>query len=206
MRTPKEYSENLKNGIITAEMLEACLFSVNKRAKNCRDKIREYRRNRYFTGYEYIEKYDEKKDEYYSMKDHLLTVLKPKCIHKEEQFHKRRIYDYEKSYKKHLKKGNYIHSNYYFDHERDRYVDFIDIPEREFKYYLFYELGDHSFHTPIPFPIPDEYSRLELKEIDSLITHGLEFTELVSMQFVRKVLQLIESGDYEFKEESSNKE
>lgn len=55
MRTPKEYSENLKNGIITAEMLEACLFSVNKRAKNCRDKIREYRRNRYFTGYEWIE-------------------------------------------------------------------------------------------------------------------------------------------------------
>lgn len=43
MRTPKEYSENMKNSIITMEMLGDCLFSVNKRAKNCRDQERKFR-------------------------------------------------------------------------------------------------------------------------------------------------------------------
>ena len=38
MKTPKEYTQNLKNGIITAEMLSDCIFSCNKRAKNWRDK------------------------------------------------------------------------------------------------------------------------------------------------------------------------
>ena len=37
MRTPKEYADNIKKGIITTSMLEAALYSVNKRAKNYRD-------------------------------------------------------------------------------------------------------------------------------------------------------------------------
>ena len=41
MRTPKDFSENIKNGIITTEMLNECLYSVNKRAKNYRDAKRE---------------------------------------------------------------------------------------------------------------------------------------------------------------------
>jgi len=28
--TPKEYKENIKEGIVTESMIEACLFSVNK--------------------------------------------------------------------------------------------------------------------------------------------------------------------------------
>lgn len=51
MRTPKEYTDNINCGIITKRMLSDCLFSVNKRAKNFRDKEREYhnyyRSNRY---------------------------------------------------------------------------------------------------------------------------------------------------------------
>ena len=42
MKTPKTFIENLKKRIITAEMLKNCLFSVNKRAKNCRDQERVY--------------------------------------------------------------------------------------------------------------------------------------------------------------------
>ena len=37
MKTPKEYTDNIKKGIITTSMLEAALYSVNKRAKNYRD-------------------------------------------------------------------------------------------------------------------------------------------------------------------------
>lgn len=46
MRTPKEFNDNIKKEILTKEMLEACLLSVNKRAKNWRDREREYRRYR----------------------------------------------------------------------------------------------------------------------------------------------------------------
>lgn len=43
MRTSPKYLSDFKQGIITKEMLTFCLFSSNKRAKNCRDKIREYK-------------------------------------------------------------------------------------------------------------------------------------------------------------------
>ena len=43
MQTPKEYTKNIKNKLLTTNMVIECLFSVNKRAKNCRDKEREYR-------------------------------------------------------------------------------------------------------------------------------------------------------------------
>lgn len=33
MRTPAEYSKNLKNHVITMQMLLECLYSSNKRAK-----------------------------------------------------------------------------------------------------------------------------------------------------------------------------
>lgn len=40
MKTPKEYRDNLLNHIITKQMLVDCLYRVNKRAKNYRDKER----------------------------------------------------------------------------------------------------------------------------------------------------------------------
>lgn len=39
MRTPEEYTKNLKNHVITMQMLEDCLFSVNTRASNWRDSL-----------------------------------------------------------------------------------------------------------------------------------------------------------------------
>ncbi len=82
MKTPKLYIENFKNKIITQDMLCDCLFSVNKRAKNCRDKIREYKSYRYaYHQWDYIDDYEDKRDNYYDMKNKLLTVLSPVCIH-----------------------------------------------------------------------------------------------------------------------------
>lgn len=54
MRTPAAYNNNLKNHIITIQMLVDCLYSSNKRAKNWRDKQREYRERRSY----YYDKYD----------------------------------------------------------------------------------------------------------------------------------------------------
>ena len=78
MKTPKEYSDNLSNHIITKQMLADCLYSVNKRAKNYHDKEREQRVysrcHRYVDNSAFIEGAREKKLEMYRMKDILLQV------------------------------------------------------------------------------------------------------------------------------------
>lgn len=63
MRTPTMYTKNLKNHVITTQMLLDCLFSVNKRAKNYRDQERKYRHMRY-DYYDNEEKNRSKKEEY----------------------------------------------------------------------------------------------------------------------------------------------
>ena len=99
MRTPKEYTNNIKNHIITKQMLLDCLYSSNKRAKNWRDKEREYRHSYDYYGNE--EKAREQKNAYYEQKDIMLSILHPVCIHKELLgYERRRIYDYEDEYEK----------------------------------------------------------------------------------------------------------
>lgn len=94
MRTPKDYTDNIKRGIITKEMLSDCLYSVNKRAKNCRDREREYRGYRHdYYGNE--QKYRQQKEAYYEQKDKMLSLLTPNCIHAETIEIRQRIYDYE---------------------------------------------------------------------------------------------------------------
>ena len=47
MRTPKNYTQLVNDKKITNEMIAECIYSVNKRAKNHRDKIRKYKYDRY---------------------------------------------------------------------------------------------------------------------------------------------------------------
>ena len=89
MTTKNEHKKNLENGIITEEMLELVLYSLNKRAKNCRDQKNKYykkgKNSRYKNDYSFktVEQYKQKEYEYYEQKDFLLTsLLKPSCIHK----------------------------------------------------------------------------------------------------------------------------
>ena len=156
MKTPKEYRDNLLNHIITKQMLVDCLYSVNKRAKNYRDKEREQRAysrcHRYVDNSAFIEGAREKKLEMYRMKDMLLQVLTPICIHKEFIGYKtERIYSYEiEEYKKYKKQffyeGQYIDDDYSIVYFGD--VELKDEPI--YHYYLFYDLDcGHTFHTPI---------------------------------------------------------
>ena len=43
MKTPKLYNELINEKKITNEIIAECIYSVNKRAKNYRDKIKEYK-------------------------------------------------------------------------------------------------------------------------------------------------------------------
>lgn len=97
MKTPREYTDSLKNGIITDEMIDSALWSVNKRAKNWRDNKR--KSEGYYATQNYNSAFDKEK-EMYSRKEKLLSLLKPVCIHKEfAGFKRTRMYDYQEDYK-----------------------------------------------------------------------------------------------------------
>ena len=150
MKTPKDYSANLSKKLITRDMLGDCIYSCNKRAKNARDKIRQYKRsNHSIFAYQEIEKYEEKKESYYLLKKKLLKYLKPMAIH-------------------------------------------IDQNDQK---YLFYDFGySFTFHSPID--NQEKYSNLPVIAIGTLTTSGKNIDNLISVQFVRKVIEMLETGDY----------
>ena len=141
MRTPAAYNNNLKNHIITMQMLVDCLYSSNKRAKNWRDKQREYRERRsyYYDKYDNEGKAKEKKEEYYHQKEIMLSALKPVCIHKECYGYERtRIYDYESDYIKYY--DEFVWKNSFYDKVEDAYVCFGDIEDKSKPLYHYYLL------------------------------------------------------------------
>ena len=114
------------------------------------------------------------------------------------------MYDYEEGYEERRKSHNYRHISCFYDEERGEEVEFIWTPDYEkIEYYLFYdEGGSHTFHRPLGISEIDKY-KLPEKELDDLITQGEDINELVSNQFVSKVLELISSGNYKYVKEEA---
>ena len=209
MKTPAKYTKNLQQGIITDEMLEMALFSVNKRAKNWRDKKREYRNiNRYYRGYcryDNSVKAEQEETAMYHRKEQLLSILKPVCIHREKAgYEKIRIYDYEQNFDEQyidaMLRGQVVWTNSFWDYDLNDEIFFFDkvnLNKPKYRYYLYYVLGEHTFHTPITENKVRQYT-LPVETINTLNTHGNEVQELISVQFVDKLIALIESGEYKF--------
>ena len=202
MRTPKKYSDLLKRKELTNAIIAECIYSVNKRAKNYRDKIKEYKNARYHLHQQNnIENAEENMEKYYDMKEKLLSKYKPTMIHK--QFigeKKQRVYSYEKNYEKlyNEKRNAIVWENSYYDYGTNKEIEFFDysLGKKEYLYFLYYEIGEYSFHSPI-----DEKrvknSQLEIKEIDEdFQTRGADIVDLLSKQFVQKVIDLLVSGEY----------
>ena len=64
------------------------------------------------------------------------------------------------------------------------------------QFYLFYDFGKCSFHTPIDEYLIKNYPNLEIINIGSLTTYGKDIDVLLSTQFIKKVLALIENNNY----------
>lgn len=188
MKTPKEYTENIKNHVITADMFSDCLYSVNKRAKNYRDNARAQRSE--FGRHAMTEANDHNKEKYYAEKDFLLQFLKPVAVHREfAGYERRRIYDYEKDYSKYI--GQFVWENCFYDYEKDGEVWFGDIELKDkpkYRYYLYYVLGNHSFHSPCSKEEADLYNELPKKELEDFETFGADTCNLLSCQFVNKLM------------------
>lgn len=203
MKTPKRYNDLIKNKKITNQIIAECIYSVNKRAKNYRDKMEDYKQAGFYKYKENsIENAKEQKEKYYSMKENLLLNFSPKLIHKQYAGEKKqRVYSYQKNYEKlyNEKRNDIVWENSYYDYDRNKEVDFFDysLGEKKYLYFLYYEIGEYSFHTPITEERVEKNTQLEIKEIDeNFQTHGADIVDLLSTQFVQKVIDLLDSGDY----------
>lgn len=200
MRTPKEYSENLKRGIVTGEMMGAVLYSVNKRAKNWRDKERNYRCS-FHDRYGNEEKSRNQKEQMYSRKEALLEFLKPVCIHKIFlEYERERVYsrwesDYSKLLEKCIDDGTFLKSGSFWDREIGQEVEFFDYKVESYEYRPFYECGEYSFHSKTMTEEEAEQSDLKIQDIGLLTTQGHEYTDLISVNFVDKVIDALKEGN-----------
>ena len=203
MKTPKLYNDLINEKKITNEIIAECVYYVNKRAKNYRDKIKEYKNGRSHQHLESnIEKAEEEMGKYYQLKEEFLKVFTTNLIHK--QFigeKKKRVYSYEKNYEKFLKEKNndIFWKNSYYDYDKDMEIEFFDyhLGTKKYLYFLYCEIGEYSFHSPVSEKIAESNTELEIQEIDeNFKTHGSKIEGLLSMQFVKKVLGLLQSEDY----------
>lgn len=212
MRTPQEYTDNLKNGIVTEEMLSLCLYSLNKRAKNWRDAKRKSREYRGYTRYDNYERAEAEEEKYYRKKEELLGYIRPLCIHKEfAGYDRQRVYDYQKNYDRlwveHALAGDIVWENSYIDRSvgcddeyydfgTGRVVSFFDYNKHDcprFRYYLYYECGNFSFHTPIHSSDLRSFPDLPQITIDHIVTYGDNTDQLLSVQFTQKVLTALKN-------------
>ena len=99
MKTPKLYNELINKKKITNEIIAECIYSVNKRAKDYRDKIKEHKNGSFHQHLESnIEKAEEEMGKYYQLKEELLKVFSPTLIHKQIHWRReKRVYSYEKT-------------------------------------------------------------------------------------------------------------
>ena len=164
METPDLFKKNLKEGKVNYEMLGACIYSFNKRAKNCRDRYREYVWKYRHSGWwekDYIsrsmDEVEAKKDEYYGYKDYFLTLLSPYKIHKCRRWNER-----------------------------------LDIEIVE--YFLYFEVAGYSFHHPISKDEITNYNLEIVELPSDFNTEGEGIEELLSVQFAKKVYAGLKNG------------
>ncbi len=196
MKPPKDYLKNLKYHTITAQMLSDCLFSVNNRALNSRDS--EYKYTHYIPDtYGNANKYRKKKLEYYQMKRVLLSVLEPTYIQKGEVLQRRRTYDYEDGYEDILKSGNYVNNSGFYDTDRKEHVEFVVQMIPQSVYYLVYTVGTRTFRVPIQESELKQHPDLEVVDVGRITpVYGDITANMLSVQFVEKIVQLIKSRNY----------
>lgn len=198
METPKEYKKAVENNVITPRIVSDVIYTLNKRAKNMRDQEMRYRNhNRYFgfsDRYGTVEKYREKKEQFYEKKEKLLKMFAPTCIHVTEEKAFATVSEDFDGYDGYEYYVDYEVLETFDEYDQDirEYVTYMKISYTKRQYFLFYEIGGHSFHTPIDY-IPKD-NHLPVVKLDELTTYGEDIKKLLSVQFCDKVLDGLISG------------
>lgn len=143
-------------------------------------------------------KYHKKKLEYYQMKKVLLSILEPAHIQKGEVLQRKRTYDYEEGYEDILKSGNYVNNSGFYDPDRKEHVEFVVQMIPETVYYLTYTLSNRTFRVPLEESEIKQYPDLEVVDVGRITpVYGDITADMLSVQFVDKIVQLIKGRKYE---------
>ncbi len=196
MKTPVKYSKLVKNNEVDKELIGHVAFSINKRAKNYRDKRNEYRYSNYRHAYSYMQSYEEKMNEAYIMKANILSLFKPIEVHQaifKSEFYKI-VYSDQPEYLQ--IKPHQIRLTGWSLTTGNKYKEIL-IKKSRTQYFLYFEIDNFKFHQPIDENELVNYTDLSIKTLeDNFKVEGKKGTELLSAQFCKKVDQLLESGDY----------
>lgn len=192
MKTPENYTKQLKDKNLSEEVIAHVLYSINKRAKNYRDKKKEYANSTYLYSIQNYTHYDEKMNEAYKMKHDILSIYEPIEIHKTtyHNTYKKRIYETDPNYDK-ISRKNVIKIEY--DFQRNQHYKMCHISNKETKFFLYFEISDFKFHMPIREIELEKFRHLLIKKLENNFnTKGRHSTELLSPQFCKKVFLLLQ--------------
>lgn len=206
METTKELKEMLEkiaqNGDVVCdkEISTLILDSCNKRAKNCRDKMRElksgYKKGYCFEGKnDMVEHYRSEMNRYYALKDKILDLLEPSYMECEYRHLVVKVYDYQAEY--HEVEHLFTHRSSYYDKKRGRRVYFgcyFDYGKYEEKYYLCYKVDGYVYHRPLNNYEVKSYPHLTIYKTGVIKTSGKNVKSLVSAQYVNKIMKLLEEA------------
>lgn len=182
--------------------MEAALYSVNKRAKNWRDKKLNLRDVRHCAGSEWIEA-EKKENEMYERKLELLKYLAPSAIHKESAgYELLRVYDSDTVFESPVnsRRLQVVSHGNEFDWEEKKevnYADCLDVTKPTFRFYLLYRTQGRSFHQPVTEDEAKKY-KVPVEKIPELKTEGNPENMMVHIQFVDDLIKLLKSGRYTF--------
>lgn len=171
MKTTKIYKKNLAEKNITKEMLVDCIYSVNKRAIMWSDREQEFG-----VLSEEGERCGATKDDYYAVKNYLLSFFEPTCI---------QVVDTEV-------RAVIQFDPFWTDHEPVSMV----LPVTQ--HYLYFDLGKHSFHVPVNEEELAYYSYLEVIRLDDSYPEDEEISYMLSDEFVYEVVKLLRSNQFTF--------
>lgn len=117
---------------------------------------------------------------------------------KRVKFYKRkRTYDYEEGYGEILKSGNYINNSGFYDPDRREHVEFVVQMIPDTVYYLTYTVSNRTFRVPLAEAEIEKYPDLEIVDVGRITpVYGDITADMLSVQFVEKVLKLVKSGNY----------
>ena len=131
------------------------------------------------------------------MKRVLLSVLESAHVQKGEVLQRKRTYDYEEGYGEILKSGNYINNSGFYDPDRREHVEFVVQMIPDTVYYLTYTVSNRTFRVPLAEAEIEKYPDLEIVDVGRITpVYGDITADMLSVQFVEKVLKLVKSGNY----------
>lgn len=72
----------------------------------------------------------------------------------------------------------------------------LEYENGDVKYFLLYKVDQYSFHSMIYEAEIEEFFDLPIVELESFDTYGRTPADLMSVQFVTKMLKLVQTGNY----------